>query len=227
MIPSTLQEVVDYLKSQIIVLPSGSGDGRTDSTFAETHIVKMLKEANKWNIYSPNKETNNNRAWYDVKIDGLYIDIKVSRCAGNDNTQAKKAIYYLLTGNENVESIPERGDAFFQMMKENENPDEIRDYYYLVINKNDTNDIFAISLKGITDCSIAPNNPPFQVNWNKNRIPTERNWEEAKAYLLGTWAKSLKQLIKLRMGGMPEYYPEFFTSKGFRNPILEVKPDDY
>lgn len=207
MIPQTLQEVISYLQSQILVLPAGSGDGRTDSTFAENYIISKIKEADKWKVEAPNKKSNNNRAWYDVKIDGFFIDIKVSECKTADNTQAKKAIYYLLTGDENTGNIPDRGDEFFRLMYKNESPNEIRDYYYLVVNKTDTSDVFMVSLKGLAKCNVNPSNMPFQVNWVKNRIPVERTWEEAKNYLLGVWAESIKRLIRLRAGGDARILP--------------------
>ncbi|MCY4048701.1 MAG: hypothetical protein OXF24_03850 [Hyphomicrobiales bacterium] len=221
MVPATLQEVVTYLKSQILVLPSGSGDARTDSTFAEGYIIQKIREAGKWDVYSPHKDRKNNRAWYDVKIDGLYCDIKVSMCKGNDNTQAKKAIYYLLTGDEETEKIPDRGDEFFRLMYKNESPNETRDYYYLIVNKTNTRDVFVVNLKGIAKCSVAPANMPFQVNWGKNRELVERTWEEAKNYLLGAWAESVKRLIKLKAKGMPEYYPQFFDEQDFKKAPLE------
>ena len=168
MIPPVLQDVVEYLISQNIVLPTGGGDGRTDSSIAEDMIVELLRQSGRWRIYSPKQEIGHNRAWYDVSINDLFCDIKISKCTANDNAQAKKAIYYLLTGDRETERVPEQHSDFFRTMRENEDPDEDRDYYYLVINKTDTSDIFIVNLKGIAVCNSAPNNMPFQVNWGQN-----------------------------------------------------------
>ena len=210
MIPAVLEEVVEYLREQNITLPIDFQEGRLNSALAEDQIIDILRQAEQWKIYSPNQETDNNRAWYDVKINDLFCDIKVSNCNANDNTQAKKAIYYLLTGDENTGNVPNQDKIFFKMMRENENMDKDRDYYYLIVNKMDTEDVFVVNLKGIVSCNSAPNNPPFQVNWGRNRELADRSWEEAKKFLLSMWAESVKELIALRSRGMPKYYPEFF-----------------
>lgn len=210
MIPVVLKEVVEYLREQNITLPSDFQEGRVNSALAEDQIIDLLRKAEQWEIYSPSQETDNNRAWYDVKIDDLFCDIKVSNCNANDNTQAKKAIYYLLTGDENTGNVPDQDKIFFKMMRENENENNNRDYYYLIVNKMNTEDVFVVNLKGIVSCNPAPNNMPFQVNWGRNRELANRSWEEAREFLLSRWAESVKKLIELRLKGMPEYYPEFF-----------------
>ena len=210
MIPKPLLEVAEYLKVSPVFLTKSAYDSRADSGESEGHVIQALQNARRWDVYSPNIGQKNNRAWYDVKIDGYYCNIKISACGSNDNTNAKKAIYYFLTGNENVESVPNQDEKFFQMMKENEREDETRDYYYLIVNKNNTNDIFFVSLKGITNCIPAPNNLPFQVNWGCARESEQRTWKEARQYLLGMWAESIERLISLRNEGMPASYPEFF-----------------
>ena len=45
-----------------------------------------------------------------------------------------------------------------------------KDYYFLVLNKLDTNDIIINSLKGLAVLTPNINNLPFQVCWNKNRL---------------------------------------------------------
>lgn len=44
-----------------------------------------------------------------------------------------------------------------------------KDYYFIVINKENTNDIIVNSCKGIATITPNINNLPFQVCWNKNR----------------------------------------------------------
>ena len=184
-------------------------------------IVELLKQSGRWRIYSPKQEIGHNRAWYDVSINDLFCNIKVSKCTANDNAQAKKAIYYLLTGDREAERVPEQHSDFFRMMRENEDPDEDRDYYYLVINKTDTSDIFVANLKGIAVCNSTPNNMPFQVNWRQNRKLVERTWEEARQFLLGVWAELIKKLVKLRIDGMQQHYPEFFSSTTMHQPDIQ------
>ena len=61
-------------------------------------------------------------------------------------------------------------DVLFNKIKNKEyNKNNKRDYYFIVINKNNYNDIIVNSLKGLTILSPNINNLPFQICWNKNR----------------------------------------------------------
>lgn len=214
MIPEELKNVGEYLSAQNIQLPAHGTDSRQDSAAAESHIVHILQNSRRdmdiREIYSPNVGQRTNRAWYDVKVDDHFCDIKVSALRTNDNTNAKKAIYYFLT-EEEPEKVPDQEKLFFKMMVENENPSESRDYYYIVINKNNTRDIFVISLKGIAALSPAPNNPPFQCHWGRCRDSVNRSWRGARDFLLTTWATSIRKKMENAKLGMPFYYPEFFN----------------
>lgn len=212
MIPDTLKNLADYLSRQNISLPQHSQDTRQDSASAENHIVSiMLNSRMVKETHSPNIGQQTNRAWYDIKIEDYYCDIKVSSLNTNDNTNAKHAIYYFLTGKD-PKKVSSTQNRFFESMKKLEKEDNKRDYYYIVINKTNTNDIFIVSLKHISNVSIAPNNLPFQCNWDTCRKPVDRTWGEAKHFLLSHWAESIKRKICLAKAGMPVYYPEFFEN---------------
>jgi len=61
-------------------------------------------------------------------------------------------------------------DILFNKIKNKEyNKNNKKDYYFIVINKNNYNDIIVNSLKGLTILSPNINNLPFQICWNKNR----------------------------------------------------------
>lgn len=216
MIPHELCEAVKLLSEKKIALPTHGTDSRQDSATAESHIVHILQNETlmikdqQLNIYSPNVGKRTNRQWYDVKIGDYFCDIKVSALSTNDNTNAKNAMYYFLTGKE-PENVSQQEGAFFKKMRENECPCDERDYYYIVVNKNHTDDVFAVSLRGITKVSPAPNNLPFQCRWDLCRESKPRTWEQAKEYLLGQWAVSIQRKIDNAKKGMPEYYPEFFS----------------
>lgn len=219
MIPKVLKEIVDFLSKNLSKnpLPIGGVDGRSDSAKGEEKVIGMIqnensKNGNKWgNIHSPNISSSNNRSWYDIKIDGHYCDIKISNLSGADNTNAKHGIYYFLTG-QNPDKISNAQSKFFKAMKENEKADDERDYFYIVINKNNHKDIFITSLKNIPEVNINPNNLPFQAKWNDCRKAKKRTWEEAKQFLLDSWAMGIKKKIALARGGMPESYPEYFKN---------------
>lgn len=208
MIPKVLLEVVEALKKSSLKLPVGSGDSRRDSSEAEEKIIAYLQNQKRWDIHSPNIGSGENRSWYDLSIEGLLCDIKVSALkGGNDNTNAKDAIYYLLTGSTDA---PRNTDQYFLELAKNLQPDEERDFYYLVVKKPNADDAFFVSLKGIAEIKPAHNNPPFQCNWDKSREPVERSWNDAKEFLLETWAKSISKGVENELKGMPISFPDYF-----------------
>ncbi|MDE0094690.1 MAG: hypothetical protein OXO49_09355 [Gammaproteobacteria bacterium] len=209
MIPTVLKSVEEYLRDIEIHLIRGSHDARADSASAEEYVVSLIQNANRWKVFSPNLGRADNRGWYDVRIRNYYINIKISTCTTTDNTNAKKAIFWLLTGIK-PDDVPTGNKQFFKLMRENESEDQRRDYFYLVINKTDPSDVFFVSLKGLAHCQLSPNNLPFQSNWDKCRKPVKRDWHEAKSFLLGKWAQSIQRAIELQQNGMPNVYPEYF-----------------
>ena len=62
----------------------------------------------------------------------------------------------------------------------------------MVINKNDTNDIFINSLKQISTLQPNGNNLPFQIKWCDNKIMNPKSFKKAKVLLLGTLGESIK-----------------------------------
>lgn len=213
MIPKTLVQVCNYLRKQDLRLSAGGQDPRVDSAQAEALVVQVIQNANRWTVYSPNVASSNNRSWYDARINGLYVDVKISRCKANDNTNAKKAIYWLLTGKDPSTTTSDAASRFFQDMKGNENPNAKRDYYYIIVNKLDPSDVFVVSLKGIAKCHPSNNNPPFQAKWDECRKPVNRTWQEARDFLLSAYATSITKAIAIHEQGMPRIYPEFFGTR--------------
>lgn len=210
MIPAVLLDVADALTESKLALPSGSGDARRDSSSAEDRIVTWLQNQRRWDIHSPNIEAGHNRGWYDIRIDGHYCDIKVSELKSFDNTNAKNAVYYFLTGV--VDAAPVQWANFFADMAKRESPSEERDFYFIVVSKPQA-DAFVVSLKGIGDIRPNFNNLPFQCNWSKCRAPVPRNWRQARRHLLSVWAESIKRGIATHQRGMPVHFPEFFKDR--------------
>lgn len=82
-------------------------------------------------------------------------------------------------------------DNYLKLLKENLKDTE-KDYYFLIINKQDTNDIFINSLKNIFTLQPNGNNLPFQIKWCDNKKLHQKSWAETKALLLGALGKSLE-----------------------------------
>lgn len=112
-IPKILIDVRDYLRSRRLNLATGSEDRRQDSAKSETQVVQVLQNTNRWRIVSPNVGTSLNRSWYDARINNLYVDVKVSTCRTYDNTNAKKAIFWFLTGKDPDQTTSNSASVFF------------------------------------------------------------------------------------------------------------------
>lgn len=207
MIPLELQEAVECIKNAAISMPSISEDGRHNSMIAESDIISCLKDSLK-SVSLPARK----RDWYDVKIDHFYCDIKIADLDNKtaDNTNAKGAIFYFLTGKNPSTDVSFQDAQFFKLMRESESPCEKRDYYYLVFNKSDPKDVFVVSLKHIERVRPSGRNLPFQCVWGECRNPVQRTYLEARDYMLSQWAVSIKKLVDNTEKGMPKYYPEFF-----------------
>ncbi len=225
MIPDIFEEIVQHLKDQKIELvkrkkdPKG-GSPRRDSADSKGIVMSSLrnKPNSNWQVIPPSPD--NKRNWYDFICTNnktgveYYCNIKISNLKSNDNMNAKKSIYWLLTG-KNPEKVPDQNAPFFKSMKDNENLEEDRDFYYLVINKNNTEDIFIVSLKNINTNGVnsSHNNPPIQADWDKCRKETKRDIQGAKIFLLDKWACSITKHLETLSRVMPKYYPEYFKGK--------------
>lgn len=115
---------------------------------------------------------------------------------------------YALSG---VKNMPLAWDKFHEMLA-----NELKigyDYYFLVINKNDTKDYFYTSLKRIKTLVPNGNNLPFQCNWAENRAFSNRSEIEAMRYILDIYLQSWDKTVK----GYPFKLKEMFAN----NKILE------
>lgn len=186
--PNLLTEMVDFLRTQNLALSRDSLDGRINSTFNEDEILNKLSK--KFPINHSKK-----RDWFDFSFrenDIFYpVNIKVSTTKTRDNLNCKLGIYYALTGKEPDFDNEIKWADFFIALKDNIQENS-KDYYFLIVNKNNPNDIVATSLKRLKDIKPEGNNLPFQAKWDANREIITRDFEGAKDFLLGTFEKSLK-----------------------------------
>ncbi|MDD7847374.1 hypothetical protein [Metamycoplasma hyosynoviae] len=90
--------------------------------------------------------------------------------------------------------------------------DNNRDYYFLVINKENNRNIFFNSLKKLYELNPNGNNLPFQCVWNKNREKVNRTYEESKNFIMKNFYKSAKKRAKL-----------FFDFEEYKNKKIEPK----
>lgn len=176
--PNLLTEMVDFLRTQNLHLSNASRDGRINSAFNEDEIFNLL-EAN-FDINRPNM-----RDWVDFSFEEneqFYpINIKVSTTHTTDNLNCKLGIYYALTGQIPPFSNGVDWESYFCALRKNLKPNP-KDYYFLIVNKEDCNDIFATSLKSLKHIIPNGNNLPFQAKWDANREIITRDFEGAKDF---------------------------------------------
>ena len=97
---------------------------------------------------------------------------------------------YALTG---LSDLPNKWGPFNEILSQN-----IRsgyDYYFLIMNKNDSTDVFWTSLKRIKRLQPNGSNLPFQCNWALNREWADRTEEEAIEYILSVYLESWNKKI--------------------------------
>ena len=202
-----LKNIVDFLQSTSISLVDENDDGRINSATNENIILQKLAEK------FSEVQVSNIRQWFDFKIcqkDEIFVNVKISDLNNSaaDNCSSKLGMGYALSG---VKNMPLAWDKFHEMLA-----NELKigyDYYFLVINKNDTKDCFYTSLKRIQKLVPNGNNLPFQCNWAENREFSKRSEIEAMRYILSVYLQSWDKKVK----DYPFKLKEMFVN----NKILE------
>lgn len=118
----------------------------------------------------------------------------ILRWKENDNLNCKWGIYYALTG-EKPNFVDEEisWNKFLDLLKNNAKEND-QDYYFLVINCENSTEVFWNSLKQISLLVTNGQILPFKCCWNKNKSRVTRNFEDAKKFLM----KNLRKSIKIR-----------------------------
>ncbi|WQS55301.1 restriction endonuclease [Helicobacter pylori] len=187
MVPTQLNEIAEFLKTNPYNLSQPLQDGRLNSSVNEEEILNTIKD------YFP-IQLPKAREWWDFSFeenDIFYpVNIKTTTTKTADNLNGKLGIYYALCG-----LVPEFNneiawEKYFHKLHKDLGKNTNRDYYFLIINKNDPKDVFINSLKGIQ--TLQPNNLPFQCKWDNNREIVQRSFMESKNFILSALAESVK-----------------------------------
>lgn len=175
-LPLILYIFQNYLKNKIIKLINKSKDGRINSVLDEDEIIDILEK--KYNNYIKRPKERN---WFDIIIKDYYygwipVNIKTSKCCTSDNTGNLAMCVYSYTDEKlelNLDKTYNNGEMskilIKKLKKKEYNKLHKKDYYFIVINKNNTEEIIINSVKGLTVLTANINNLPFQVRWNKNK----------------------------------------------------------
>ena len=117
-----------------------------------------------------------------------------------DNLNCKMGVFYAVAGIRpstvtEKEEIPFGNGTdwskFSKMLRKYMATNKNKDYYFLVVNKSDTSDVFWNSLRQL-DCLVPNgNNPPFQCVWSKNRNRVERTYIQSRKFILSTLQETM------------------------------------
>ncbi|WRD90296.1 restriction endonuclease [Helicobacter pylori] len=203
MIPTQLNEIAKFLKTNPYNLSQPLQDGRLNPSVNEEEILNTIKH---FPIQLPKA-----REWWDFSFeenDIFYpVNLKTTTTKTADNLNCKLGIYYALCGLLPTFNNEIAWEKYFQKLHKDLGKNTDRDYYFLIINKNDPKDIFINSLKGIQ--TLQPNNLPFQCKWDNNREIIQRDFDGSKNSILSALAESVKLRAYL---AFKEFFGGFFAS---------------
>ncbi len=194
MIPTQLNEIAEFLKTNPYNLSQ------------PLEILNTIKHP--FPIQLPKA-----REWWDFSFeenDIFYpVNIKTTTTKTADNLNCQLGIYYALCGLLPTFNNEIAWEKYFQKLHKDLGKNTDRDYYFLIINKNDPKDIFINSLKGIQ--TLQPNNLPFQCKWDNNREIIQRDFDESKNFILSALAENVKLRANIYLK-FKEFFGGFFVS---------------
>ena len=217
-----LDKIVYYLRNANIELSNSASDGRLNSALSEdlfvTEIFKYVESddffaSNNLTVGAPNLNSSNNREWFDFSIESkdtqksnlfMPVNIKITNMSAKnhaaDNLSCKLGIFYALTGLLPKESSIGNGDdwpKFFAKTETYMATNLDKDYYFLVINKADTRDVFWNGLRSLYELRENGNNLPFQCKWSENREKVDRDYYEARDFILKAFEGSIRKRVEI------------------------------
>ncbi|GAA7010951.1 hypothetical protein AOH416_12470 [Helicobacter pylori] len=204
MIPTQLNEIAEFLKINPYNLSQPLQDGRLNSSVNEEEILNTIKYF--FPIQLPKA-----REWWDFSVEenDIFYPVNITTTKTADNLNCKLGIYYALCGLLPTFNNEIAWEKYFQKLHKDLGKNTDRDYYFLIINKNDPKDIFINSLKGIQ--TLQPNNLPFQCKWDNNRGIIQRDFDGSKNSILSTLAESVKLRANIYLK-FKEFFGGFFAS---------------
>jgi hypothetical protein len=210
-LPNSIKYLKHFLIKNNIKRCGKNEDGRINSVIDETNIIKILKKNKK---LKKRIKKAQKRHWFDIKIydyrhGWLPINIKSTTTMTSDNTGNLAMCLWALTNYQIVLSNSYNNGQVSKLLidclQNNElNENQKRDYYFLVINKNDKCDIIINSFKGLSKLTPNVNNLPFQVKWKHNKKFKYKNLIKVKNTFVLTlqkqkpsWKESFLQEIRM------------------------------
>ncbi len=172
--PVILHSMQKYLKSNNIKCNKSNEDGRINSCLDEDKIIHLLSKKYENKIIRPKI-----RMWYDILVNDrkygwIPVNIKSTTMDTNDNTGNFAMCVYGYTDEKlDLNKSYKNGEMSKLLIEKirakKYNTSVGKDYYFLVMNKNNPKDIIVNSVRGLTNLVANNNNLPFQICWKNNR----------------------------------------------------------
>jgi len=180
-LPIIMNQIKDFLIKSKLNLCDSNTDGRVNSSSDEHIVINKLIEK-----FGDKVKKSENRMWHDITVkDDTYgwvpVNIKTTTTNTADNVGNFAICVYAYT-NEPMD-LDEKysngimSDVLLKKLQKREYNITSRDYYFLVINKNDTSEIIVNSMKGLKVLTPNINNLPFQICWKNNKIHENKSIE--------------------------------------------------
>ena len=175
-LPLIMYKIQKYIKTIMFKCSKENSDGRDNSKIDEKHLIPLLIKQ-----FENRIRQSKDRFWYDIlAYDNMYgwipINIKTSNLNTSDNTGNLSICVYSYTDEildlhreKNYDNGKMSVILFDKLKAKNYNKSNKKDYYFIVLNKSNCNDIIINSIKGLTTLTSNLNNLPFQIRWDKNR----------------------------------------------------------
>lgn len=210
-----LPQIINFVKNAKLNLnvPTLSQDGRVNSSLQEKIVTDFIQNSADIKLLLNNYQLQllipEEREWFDFCIfDNKYeifipVNIKISALKTADSVSSKKGLYFACTGvlpYNNSYGFDDLEDSFktnkwtefYKKLKRDVDKHTERDYYFLIVNKNNSEDVFLTSLKTLKIISPNGSNLPFLCNWDLNRERVFRSHKESRKFLLQKFYDSLK-----------------------------------
>ena len=197
----TMKFIVDKISAMegSITTSTINEDGRVNSIHDEDSIIDMMISI----FGEDNIKKQRPRHWFDVLFFGIPLQIKSSSFSNNaaDNFSAKKALLWAFTNmtESDIDRAKVSWKKFDNLLLSNLDENTSRDYYILVFNKDEST-FHVHSLKTLETLTSNGSNLPFQINWKINRKVVNRNFTEAKKFVLSAYKSSIERAVNRHQG---------------------------
>lgn len=207
-LPEILYYIQKYLQLCMYDCSSQTNDGRINSCIDEDKIIDLLIEKFTKKIKKPKI-----RMWYDILVFDTYygwlpVNIKTTTTLTSDNTGNLSMCVYAYTNEVldlNTEKSYENGKMSIILTKKLKekryNTINKKDYYFVILNKNDKQNVIINSVKGLSILTPNINNIPYQICWKKNQ---NFNYDKIK--------NRVKMFIECLQRPKPSWKEQFMTN---------------